>query len=101
MDKQKTIYKIIAAVLIVGIAAFGILSQTRMYHLQNRGDLGPLTREDIQYLNVAAPSATSKDGTINAADWAATYPQISMTMGANSDNNYVISYLEQDPYLVL
>ena len=100
MDKQKTIYKIIAAVLIVGIAAFGIVSQTRMYHLQNRGDLGALSREDIQYQNVAAPTATSKDGTINASDWAAIYPQIVATMGANSDNNYVIDYLEQDPYLV-
>ena len=68
MDKQKTIYKIIAAVLIVGVSLACILSQTSKYHLENRGDLGPLTREDIQYLDVAAPTATSKDGTINAVD---------------------------------
>ena len=71
-----------------------------MYHLVNRDSIGPLTRSDIQYQNVAAPAATSKDGTVNASDWAATYPYIVATMGANSKNSYVVSYLEQDPYLV-
>ena len=71
-----------------------------MYHLKNRGDLGPLSREDIDYLNVDAPEATSKDGTVNAADWAATYPYIVATMGDNDKNSYVTDYLEQDPYLV-
>jgi nitrite reductase (cytochrome c-552) len=71
-----------------------------MYHLKNRGDLGPLSREDIEYLNVEAPGATSKDGTVNAQDWAAVYPNITLTMGENSKNEYVTDYLEQDPYLV-
>ena len=71
-----------------------------MYHLVNRDSIGPLTRSDITYRNVAAPAATSKDGTVNASDWAATYPYIVATMGANSKNSYVVSYLEQDPYLV-
>ena len=70
-----------------------------MYHLKNRGSLGPLTRSDIQYLSVDAPEATSKDGTITASDWQETYPYIAATMGENSQNSYVTSYLDQDPYL--
>ena len=71
-----------------------------MYHLKNRGKLGPLSRNDIEYLNVAAPAATSRDGTVNATDWAAVYPYISLSWGDNSKNSYVTDYLEQDPYLV-
>ena len=71
-----------------------------MYHLKNRGKLGPLSRNDIEYLNVAAPAATSGDGTVNATDWAAVYPYISLSWGDNSKNSYVTDYLEQDPYLV-
>lgn len=70
------------------------------YHLRNRGSLGPLTRENIAYLDTAAPAATGKDGTVSASDWAETYPRIVATMGDNSKNSYVTSYLEQDPYLV-
>ena len=71
-----------------------------MYHLKNRGNLGPLTRDDISYLETEAPEATGKDGTINASDWAETYPEIVATMGQNKENSYVTSYLEEDPYLV-
>ena len=67
--------------------------------LQHRGDLGPLTRSDIEYLEVDAPEATSKDGTVTAADWAAVYPYIAVSMGDNEKNSYVTDYLEQDPYL--
>ena len=34
----------------------------------------PLTAGDVTYKTVDAPVATSKDGTVNAADWAAAYP---------------------------
>ena len=37
------------------------------YHLRNRGSLGPLTRENIAYLDTAAPAATGKDGTVSAS----------------------------------
>ena len=47
-----------------------------------------------------APAPSSNDGTVNASDWASTYPYIVATMGDNSKNSYVISYLEEDPYLV-
>ncbi len=58
-----------------------------------------LTRDDVTYKTVDAPKASSKDGTINAADWAAAYPEIVLTMGNNRDNAYIVDYLEQDAYL--
>lgn len=102
MEKVK-IYKLIVAGLIVVLSVVflcGFAGGCMMYHLENRGDLGPLSRSDIQYLAVDAPEATSKDGTVNASDWAAVYPEIVATMGDNSKNSYVVSYLEEDPYLV-
>ena len=87
---------VIAAVVLLG----GFGGNRLMYHLQNRGELGPLSREDISYLNVEAPAATSRDGTVNAQDWAAVYPEIAVSMGDNAKNSYVTDYLEQDPYLV-
>ena len=59
----------------------------------------PLARADVTYQTVGAPAASSKDGTINAADWKAVYPEIAVTMGSNAKNSYVVDYLEQDPYL--
>ena len=87
---------IAATVFLCGFASGGKL----MYHLKNRGELGPLTRSDIEYLDVEAPEATSQDGTVNAADWQAIYPDIVASMGDNDRNTYVVDYLEQDPYLV-
>jgi nitrite reductase (cytochrome c-552) len=87
---------VVLLVLLVG----GVNGEHKMYHLKNRGDLGPLSREDIAYLDVEAPAATSKDGTVNAQDWSAVYPEIVVSMGDNKKNEYVTDYLEQDPYLV-
>jgi len=70
------------------------------YFLKNRGDLGPVSEVDIEYLTVEAPEATSRDGTVSAKDWEAIYPDIVATMGNNARNSYVTSYLEEDPYLV-
>nr|MCR5761328.1 ammonia-forming cytochrome c nitrite reductase subunit c552 [Sphaerochaetaceae bacterium] len=101
MDFKKFL-KILAAVLVVAIVAvlLGVFGDDVMYHLKNRGSLGPLTREDIEYVSVEAPVPTSKDGTVNASDWEETYPYIVATMGDNRENSYITSYLEQDPYLV-
>ncbi|MBQ5987104.1 MAG: ammonia-forming cytochrome c nitrite reductase subunit c552, partial [Clostridia bacterium] len=101
--RNQALKLIIGAVIVLTVLLLlgGIATnEDVMYHLVNRDSIGPLTRSDIQYQNVAAPAATSKDGTVNASDWAATYPYIVATMGANSKNSYVVSYLEQDPYLV-
>ena len=104
MDRRKILLKAgigaaitAAAVIFAGGFAGG---KDLMYHLKNRGDLGPLSRSDIEYLEVEAPAPSSNDGTVNASDWASTYPYIVATMGDNSKNSYVISYLEKDPYLV-
>ena len=104
MDKKKQTIKLIIGAVIVILAVLalaGILSgKDLMYHLRNRGKLGPLTRSDISYLEVEAPAPSSQDGTVNAADWESSYPYIVATMGANSGNDYAVDYLEQDPYLV-
>ena len=102
MERKKTIKIIIAIVVVctaMGVLG-GIFGPQIMYHIKNRGALGPLTREDIEYKVVPAPAATSNDGTVNASDWQSTYPYIVATMGANDKNTIIIDYLEQDPYLV-
>ncbi len=103
LDKTQTIrlvFSVVAIVLAV-LCLGGLLGgKDLMYHLQNRGSLGPLTRSDIEYLDVDAPEATSSDGTVTASDWASVYPYIAVSMGRNEENSYVVSYLEEDPYLV-
>ena len=104
MDKQRTIVKtIVGVVLVVGFALFvaGILGgKDLMYHLKNRGDLGPLTREDITYVKADPVTPSGKDGTANADDYKTLYPEIVATMKDNAKNDYITSYLEEDPYLV-
>ena len=102
MNKNLLRWVVTAVILIAAVVLLGGVAGSRglMYHLKNRGDLGPLTREDIEYLSVEAPEATSRDGTVNAADWASVYPHITLTMGDNARNSYVTDYLEEDPYLV-
>lgn len=102
MESNKIIKLLIAIAIIVVSAVLigGIFGPDIMYHIKNRGALGPLSREDIQYQNVQTPQATSNDGTVNASDWQSTYPHIVASMGANSNNYTIVSYLEQDPYLV-
>ena len=60
----------------------------------------PLTSGDVTYKTVDAPAPSSKDGTVNADDWKAAYPEIVATMGNNNQNEYIVDYLKQDPYLV-
>ena len=104
MEKRHQALKlaISAVIVLLAILFLGgfVGGKDVLYHLQNRGSLGPLTREDITYLMVDAPEASSWDGSVSAADWAAVYPEIVATMGANRENTYILSYLEQDPYLV-
>ncbi|MBO4360716.1 MAG: ammonia-forming cytochrome c nitrite reductase subunit c552 [Eubacteriaceae bacterium] len=104
MKHKSLIIKILFALALIAAAVVvlsGILNgKDLMYHLKNRSSLGPLSRSDISYLETDAPSASSKDGTVTAADWASIYPYITATMGDNDKNSYVVSYLEQDPYLM-
>lgn len=82
MEKKKVIKIVVAIVIIctaVGVLG-GIFGPQIMYHLKNRGGLGPLTREDIDYTN--------------------SMSYVASTMHANDRNTYITDYLEQDPYLV-
>ena len=101
--EQKKIIKLAVAVILVLAAVLGLsgilTGHSFLYHLKNRGDLGPLTRSDIEYVDVEAPEATSADGTVTASDWEAVYPDIVVSMGEDEANSYVIDYLQQDPYL--
>ena len=102
--QTKTLIKlIVAAVCALALILYGVGlfdGGSLRYFLKNRGDLGPLTREDIEYKDIEAPAATSRDGTVTAADWQEAFPYITATMGDNAKNSYILDYLEQDPYLV-
>lgn len=104
MNKKMLIYKVICTLVIIAAAILlltGVFNKKdSMYHLADRSKIGPLTKEDVSYRTVAAPTQTLKDGTIGAEAWKEIYPYITQTMYANADNAEIISYLEQDPYLV-
>ena len=102
MDKRTIVWKLICGILIVAAAVLllsGVLKGDVMYHLRDRSALGPLTRSDIQYQTVSAPAASSKDGTVSAKDWESVFPYIARSMKANGENDAVVDYLAQDPYL--
>ena len=102
MEKRHQILKLVIALAVVALAVVllaGFLGgKDLMYHLLHRET--PLSREDITYVEAEAPAASSKDGTVAAADWEALYPYIVASMGANDENAYSVDYLEEDPYLV-
>ena len=103
MDKKTIIYKVVCTVAVVALAVLllcGVFNgKDSMYHLKNRGDLGPLTRKDINYVTAEKPAGTGLYGNTTAADWKSTYPEIVTTMFSDKDNSQVDDYLEQDPYL--
>ena len=97
MDKKTIIYKIICAVVVIGVA---VLLLSGLLNKGVRTNSGPLTGEDVKHVTVKAPEETAYDGTIKADAWQAAFPEITLSMKANKDNAEIIPYLEQDPYLV-
>ena len=100
MEKRNQAAKLLIG---LGVVIFALLflggvigGRDLVFHLDRTT---PLTRADVTYKTVDAPAPSSKDGTINAADWKAAYPEIAVTMGNNRNNAYIVDYLEQDPYL--
>ncbi len=100
MEKRNQAAKLLIG---LGVVIFALLflggvigGRDLVFHLDRTT---PLTRADVTYKTVDAPAPSSKDGTINAADWNAAYPEIAVTMGNNRNNAYIVDYLEQDPYL--
>ena len=98
MDKKKTIYKLLCGVVIVALAV------ALLTGLLNRNDVryakSALTGEDVNVKKAEAPAAMAYDGTVNTDAWAQIYPNITKTMNDNSRNKEIVSYLEQDPYLI-
>ena len=103
---KETWIKTVCAVALIAVSVFALGgffiggASGVTYRLGDRSKITPLSRENITYKEVNAPAATSMDGTVSAKDWAAEYPEIAESMWANKENDYVTSYLEQDPYLV-
>ncbi len=101
MEKRNQAAKLLIGLVVVVLAVLllgGIVGGEKLLLRLTRTT--PLTRADITYKTVAAPDPSSKDGTINAADWQAAYPEIVATMWDNKKNDYILDYLEQDSYLV-
>ena len=101
MEKRNQAAKLLIGLVIVILAVLllgGVVGGKNLLFRVERTT--PLVRADVTYKTADAPKASSKDGTINAADWAAILPGIVTTMGDNRENSYVVDYLEQDPYLV-
>ena len=100
MEKRNQAAKLLigAAIVIFALLLIGGIAQGKdlVFHLDRTSQL---TGSDVTRKTVDAPQATSQDGTISAADWAAAYPEIVASMGANRNNTYIVDYLEQDPYL--
>ncbi len=53
----------------------------------------------IVYSEVEAPVPANENGVITAEEWAEVYPEIVESYYANADNNYRISYVEEDSYI--
>lgn len=66
MEKRTQLWKLFVSLIVIVLAVVllaGFVGGDRLYHMRNRGRLGPLTREDVSYLNVETPAPSSKDGT--------------------------------------
>ena len=98
MEKRNQAAKLIIGTVVVIIAILFIAGIVSGHSLKYKA--APLSREDINYQKVDAPEASGYDGTIQAADWKALYPDIVVSMGSNAENSDVVDYLKLDPYLV-
>lgn len=98
MEKRNQAAKLIIGTVVVIIAILFIAGIVSGHSLKYKA--APLSREDINYQKVDAPEASGYDGTIQADDWKALYPDIVVSMGSNAENSDVVDYLKLDPYLV-
>ncbi len=89
-----------AVAVAAGVLLSGAAGGKEILYRPMKGEGQTLSRSDIEYQQVAAPEAGSRDGTVTAEDWKAAYPQIVASMGAMEGNSYTVDYLEESPYLV-
>ena len=98
MDKKTIIWKVICGLVIVAVAVLllsGVLNKSDVrYHAE------ALTRDQLTELKAEAPTETAYDGTVKADAWKAVFPYIADSMDANKNNDEIVDYLAQDPYLV-
>ena len=98
MEKRNQAAKLIIGTVIVIIAVLFVAGIVSGHDLKYKA--APLAREDIVYKQVQTPDASGYDGTVQASDWQALYPDIVFSMGENSENSEAVDYLKLDPYLV-
>lgn len=95
-----------AAAISLGVLGCLVLVQNQMggdwsYKTPTKDENGNIVAE-IEYKHVDAPETSRDLGVVSADEWAEIYPEIVASYKKNSDNNYRVSYLDedQDPYLV-
>ena len=92
-DALRWVIAIVASVAVVAILQLS-------YNALDMGSAGSASAPgEIEYLQAEAPAA-KENGVVASDAWAEIYPEIVASYHANSDNDYRISYLEEDPYLV-
>ena len=100
IDKRSCITLGVSVIVSIGLC-FGLTGLRSLEPEQTRNSTATASASDngIAYLQVDAPKASSPDGVVSAEEWRETYPHIVSSMEANADNNYRISYIDEDPYI--
>lgn len=88
-----------ATVALVGVCLFDGVSSYKAAAAKNPASYP--SRSDVSdYKTVDAPAASNANDVVTAMDWASVYPEVYASYEANGNNNYIVDYLEEDPYLV-
>lgn len=96
--KKNAIIVVCTIVGVIAIVTIGSTSLSATYYVPtNTVEDGQ--RAGIDYKTVETPAA-KENGVIASDDWASAYPEIVESYHMTGDNEYTVSYLEEDPYLV-
>ncbi len=98
MEKKTILWKAVCGVVVVALAVLLLSGLLNNHDVRYHKDA--LTREELTHTKVEAPDTLAYDGTISADSWRETFPYIAASMDDNAKNDEIVSYLEQDPYLV-
>lgn len=95
-NSKKWIAAMLTAAVLVSFSAICTVGMTAFAEKPASVEGG---REGVDYIVVEAPEAANENGVITAEEWSAVLPDVYASYEANSDNNYIISYLDDDTYL--